>query len=65
MGYWGRGGGPQMRKIFRDAAKIRDYSFLTSLQLRDVIQNRIDRKESVEFVKKINPERLDYYRVKL
>ena len=65
MGYWGRGGGPQMRKIFRDAAKKSDYSFLTSFQLRDVIQNRINRNEPVEFVKKINPERLDYYRVKL
>lgn len=65
MGYWGLGGGPQMRQVFRKTARDRDYTFLTSLQLRDVIQKRIDRNESIEFVKQINPERLDYFRVKL
>ena len=65
MGYWGLGGGPQMRKVFRNTARNRDYTYLTSLQLRDVIQKRIDRNESIEFVKQINPERLDYFRVKL
>ncbi|MCV0392068.1 MAG: hypothetical protein K5790_02110 [Nitrosopumilus sp.] len=65
MGYWGHGGGPSMRKMFNEIAKNQGYSYLTSLQLRDVIQNRIDRHENIEFVQKLNPERLDYYRVTL
>lgn len=65
MGYWGQGGGPKMRKLFTQIAKEKGYVFLTSLQHRDVIQKRIDRKEPVEFVQKLDPERLDYFRVKL
>ncbi|MHA7647449.1 hypothetical protein [Nitrosopumilus sp. S4] len=65
MGYWGHGGGPNMRKLFNEIAKNQGYTYLTSLQLRDVIQNRIDRHENIEFVQKLNPERLDYYRVTL
>lgn len=65
MGYWGQGGGPKMRKLFTQIAKEKRYDFLTSLQHRDVIQKRIDRKEPVEFVQKLDPERLDYFRVKL
>ena len=63
MGYWGQGGGPKLRKIFKDIAKQREYEFVTSLQLREVIQNRIKRKENIEFVQQLDPERLDYFRV--
>lgn len=65
IGYWGQGGGPKMRKLFSQIAKEKGYNFLTSLQHRDVIQKRINRKEPVEFVQKLDPERLDYFRVKL
>ncbi|NNL58122.1 MAG: GNAT family N-acetyltransferase [Nitrosopumilus sp.] len=65
MGYWGHGGGSSLRKVFNDAVKKQGYSYVTSLQLRDVIQNRIDRHENIEFVQQLNPERLDYYRVTL
>lgn len=65
MGYWGQCGGPNMRKLFNSVAKEKGYLFLTSLQLREVIQNRIDRNEQIEFVQQLNPERLDYYRVTL
>ena len=65
IGYWGQGGGRSMRNIFRQIAIERKFKFITSLQLREVIQNRIDRNENVEFVQQLNPERLDYYRVTL
>lgn len=65
MGYWGQGGGPNTRKLFTKIAKEKGFDYLTSLQHRDVIQKRIDRKDPVEFVQKLNPERLDYFRVKL
>jgi len=63
MGYWGQGGGSQMRQHFRKIAKEKGYDFLTSLQLREVIQRRIERNDSIEFVQQLNPEKLDYYRV--
>ena len=65
MGYWGNGGGPKMRKLFAEVVKNQGYSYMTSLQLREVIQNRIDRHENIEFVHQLNPEHLDYYRVTL
>lgn len=64
-GYWGHGGGTNMRKLFRKIARERKYSYLTGLQLREVIQNRIDREDKIEFVQQLNPEKLDYYRVTL
>ena len=64
-GYWGHGGGPAMRKMFREEAKKRKYDYLTGLQSREVIQNRINREDSIEFVQQLNPERLDYYRITL
>ena len=65
MGYWGQGGGSQMRSLFRETAKENNYDFLTSLQLREVIQKRIQRDDPIEFVQQLNPEKLDYYRVTL
>ena len=64
-GYWGHGGGPAMRKMFREETRRRGYSYLTGLQLREVIQNRINREDKIEFVQQLNPERLDYYRITL
>ena len=63
MWYWGQGGGSQMRQHFREIAKEKGYDFLTRLQLREVIQRRIERNDSIEFVQQLNPEKLDYYRV--
>ena len=65
MGYWGQGGGPKMRKLFEHHAKEKGFEFLTSFQLREVIQKRIDRNENTKFIQKLNPEKLDYYQVVL
>lgn len=64
MGYWGLGGGKQMRHLFVMQAHTKMFKFLTSFALRDVIQSRVDR-EKAEFVAKFDPERWDYYRIKL
>ena len=64
MGYWGLGGGQQMRHLFVMQAHTKMFKYLTSFALRDVIQSRIDREEA-EFVAKFDPERWDYYRIKL
>ena len=39
------------------------FDYMTSFAMRDVIQYRVDNDEHVEFVKKFDPERWDYYRV--
>jgi hypothetical protein len=36
---------------------------MTSFAMRDVIQYRINHESGIEFVKKFDPERWDYYRV--
>ena len=64
-GYWGHGGGPTMRKMFGKETRARKYRYLTGLQLREVIQNRINREDKIEFVQQFNPEKLDYYRITL
>ena len=64
MGYWGMGGGSKMRHLFVLQSYSKRFTYLTSFALRDVIQARVD-KESAEFVKKIDPERWDYYRMRL
>ena len=64
MGYWGLKGGSEMRHLFIMQAHSLKYRFLTSFALRDVIQARIG-KEQAEFVAKFDPERWDYYRVKI
>ena len=40
------------------------FKHLTSLALRDVVQARIG-KEHAEFVEQFDPERWDYYRIKI
>ena len=65
MGYWGQRGGREMRLLLTMQAEAKGYKYLTSFALRDVIQNRIKRNEKIEFVKQFDPERWDYYRIKL
>lgn len=65
MGYWGQRGGREIRHLFTMQAQSKKYKYLTSFALREVIQNRIDKNEEIEFVKQFNPERWDYYRIKL
>lgn len=65
MGYWGQRGGREMRLLFNMQAHAKGYEFLTSFALREVITNRIKRGEPIEFVKKFDPERWDYYRIRL
>ena len=64
MGYWGLRGGSEMRHLFIMQAHAMKYKYLTSFALRDVIKARID-KEDAEFVQLFDPERWDYYRIKL
>ena len=64
MGYWGLRGGSEMRHMFIMQAHAMKYEYLTSFALRDVIKARIH-KEEAEFVQQFDPERWDYYRVKL
>jgi len=64
MGYWGLRGGSEMRHLFVMQAHSMKYKHLTSFALRGVIQARID-KERAEFVQQFDPERWDYYRIKV
>jgi len=64
MGYWGLRGGSEMRHMFIMQAHSMKCKFMTSFALRDVIRARID-KEEAEFVQMFDPERWDYYRVRL
>ena len=64
MGYWGLQGGSEMRHMFIMQSHAMKYKFLTSFALRDVIRARVD-KEKAEFVTLFDPERWDYYRVKI
>lgn len=64
MGYWGLKGGSEMRHMFIMQANAKKFKFLTSFALRDVIRARVD-KEKAEFVTLFDPERWDYYRIKI
>jgi len=64
MGYWGLKGGSEMRHMFIMQAYSMKYKYLTSFALRDVIKARIER-EQAEFVTQFDPERWDYYRIKI
>lgn len=65
MGYWGMRGGREMRQLFLMQAQSKGYKYLSSFALRDVIRERKKRNEKIEFVRQFDPERWDYYRVKL
>ena len=64
MGYWGLKGGSEMRHMFIMQAHAKKFKNLTSFALRNVIKARIDR-EDAEFVFQFDPERWDYYRIKI
>ncbi len=64
MGYWGLKGGSEMRHMFIMQSHSMKYKYMTSFALRDVISARID-KEEAEFVTLFDPERWDYYRIKI
>ena len=64
MGYWGLKGGSEMRHMFIMQAGSKKFKFLTSFALRDVISARVE-KEKAEFVTTFDPERWDYYRIKI
>lgn len=64
MGYWGLRGGSEMRHMFIMQSHSKKFKYLTSFALRDVIRSRVD-KEGAEFVTLFDPERWDYYRIKL
>ena len=64
-GYWGFHGGREIRQLFMMQVQAQGFDYMTSFAMRDVIEYRIENDESVEFVKKFDPERWDYYRVKL
>ena len=64
-GYWGFHGGREIRQLFMMQVQSMNFKYMTSFAMRDVINYRIKRERNVEFVKKFNPERWDYYRVTL
>lgn len=64
MGYWGLKGGSEMRHLFIMQAHSKKYKHLTSFALREVIRARVN-KENAEFVTLFDPERWDYYRIKI
>lgn len=64
-GYYGQGGGHEIRLLFTIQAEAKGYKFLTSFALRELIQKRIERNERIECVKEFSPDRWDYYRLKL
>jgi len=64
MGYWGLKGGSEMRHMFILQSNAMKYKYLTSFALREVIEARIN-KEQAEFVAQFDPERWDYYRIKI
>ena len=64
MGYWGLKGGSEMRHLFILQTHSKKFKHLTSFALRDVIRARVDR-ENAEFVTLFDPERWDYYRIKI
>jgi len=64
MGYWGLKGGSEMRHMFILQSYSMKYKYMTSFALRDVIKSRIT-KERAEFVTQFDPERWDYYRIKI
>ena len=65
MGYWGMRGGSEMRHLFAIQAHAKRYAYITSFALRDVIRRRVESHENAEFVMLFDPERWDYYRVRI
>ncbi len=64
-GYYGLGGGSEMRHLFTLQAHAKKFKYLTSFAVRDVIKKRVQSFENAEFVTMFDPEGRDYYRIKL
>ena len=64
-GYWGQKGGHELRCFFTMQSESKGYKFLASFAHRDVIQRRKVEGEEIIYIKEFNPERWDYYRLKL
>ena len=64
-GYWGFHGGREIRQLFMMQVHSQGFLFMTSFAMRDVIEYRIKQEDGIEFIKKFDPERWDYYRVTL
>ena len=62
-GYWGFHGGREIRQLFMMQVHSMGYKFMTSFAMREVIQHRINNDKNIEFVKKFDPEKWDYYRI--
>ncbi len=63
--YWGEKGGHVLRMEFLNEASRLGYQFVTGYAHRDVISQRINNGESIEIVRKYDPDNLDYYRIVL
>ena len=64
VGYWGLKGGRNMRNMFIMQATAKKFRYFSSFALRDILKQRIDR-EKVEFIAQFDPERWDYYRMRI
>lgn len=64
-GYWGVKWGHKLRLKFLNEAKKKPYKFLSAYAHRNVIEDRISRGEPIDIVRKYDPDKLDYYRLKL
>ena len=65
MGYWGFGGEDAMRHLFIRQVHALNYEHLTSFVFRDGIERRVKSMEKAKIVAKFDPERWDYYRIRL
>lgn len=64
VGYWGLKGGSSMRNMFIMQSTSKKFTYLTSFALRNLIERRAGR-DDIEFVAQFDPERWDYYRMKI
>ena len=62
-GYWGFHGGREIRQLFMMQVHSKGYKFMSSFAMREVIEHRKKNDKNIEFVKKFDPEKWDYYRV--
>jgi hypothetical protein len=63
--YWGETGGHLLRSKFLHESRQQGYQFVSSYVHRDVILSRQSKGETIEIVQKYDPDKLDYYRIKL
>ena len=63
--YWGETGGHLLRSKFLHESKQHGFQFVSSYVHRDVIISRQSKGETIEIVQKYDPDKLDYYRIKL